>query len=396
MSSAPLPADETERLEELRALRILDTLAEAEYDDLVYLASRICGTPIALVSLVDHDRQYFKARVGLEPSETPRDVAFCAHAILKPELMIVPDALADERFANNPLVKSDPNIRFYAGTPLTTAAGHALGTLCVIDRVPRTLDESQRESLRALGRQVESLLSLRRAKNEAEQASKAKGELLARLRAEQEQSDRLLSSLFPQAVAERLRADPQATIVEEYEQATVMLCNVDDFWEVVGAQAPAEIMRLLNEVFSLFDRLAEQAGVQKIKTISHSYLAVAGVPEARPDHAEAVAELALSMQREITAIATGAHKPFSVRIGIHSGPVLAGVVGIHKLAYDLWGPAVETATQMEALGVSGGIQVSAATHALLEDKYLLEPRGEFYVRGQGEIATSMLRGRRGG
>ncbi len=373
--SAPLPADEKERLDELRQYRILDTLAESEYDDLVYLASKICGTPIALVSLVDQDRQYFKARVGLEVSETPRDVAFCAHAILKPELMVVNDAKADERFADNPLVKSDPNIRFYAGTPLITPAGHAMGTLCVIDRVPRTLDKAQRESLLALGRQVEAVLSLRRAKSEAE---------------------RLLLSLFPKPVADRLRADPHATIVEEYPEATILLCNVDDFWEVVGSRPPTEIIKLLNEVFSLFDRLAERAGVQKIKTISNSYLAVCGLPTPRPDHAEAAAELSLAMQREITGIATGSRKPFSVRIGVHSGPTIAGVVGIHKLAYDLWGPSVDMAGQMEALGVSGGIQVSEATHALLEDKYLFEPRGEFYVRGQGEVATYLLRGRRAG
>ncbi len=373
--SAPLPADEKERLDELRQYKILDTLAESEYDDLVYLASKICGTPIALVSLVDQDRQYFKARVGLEVSETPRDVAFCAHAILKPELMVVNDAKADERFADNPLVKSDPNIRFYAGTPLITPAGHAMGTLCVIDRVPRTLDKAQRESLLALGRQVEALLSLRRAKSEAE---------------------RLLLSLFPKPVADRLRADPHALIVEEYPEATILLCNVDDFWEVVGSRPPTEIIKLLNEVFSLFDRLAERAGVQKIKTISNSYLAVCGLPTPRPDHAEAAAELSLAMQREITGIATGSRKPFSVRIGVHSGPTIAGVVGIHKLAYDLWGPSVDMAGQMEALGVSGGIQVSEATHALLEDKYLFEPRGEFYVRGQGEVATYLLRGRRAG
>jgi adenylate cyclase len=394
--SAPLPADETERLEELRQYRILDTLAESEYDDLVYLASRICGTPIALVSLIDQDRQYFKARVGLKVSETPRDQAFCAHAILKPELMVVTDAHADERFADNPLVTSDPNIRFYAGTPLITPAGHAMGTLCVIDRVPRTLDQTQRESLCALGRQVESLLSLRRAKNEAEQASKTKGELLDRLHAEQAQSERLLLSLFPKPVADRLRADPHATVVEEYPEATIVLCNVDDFWEVAGSRPPTEIIKLLNEVFSLFDRLSEQAGVQKIKTISNAYLAVCGLPKPRADHAEAVAELALAMQREITTIATGSRKPFSVRIGVHSGPTLAGVVGIHKLAYDLWGPTVEFASQMESLGVSGGIQVSEATYEVLEDKYLFEPRGEFYVRGQGEVATYLLRGRRAG
>lgn len=393
---APLPPDEAERLEELRQLRILDTLAEAEYDDLVYLASHICQTPIALVSLIDQDRQFFKARIGLKATETPRELAFCAHAILRPELMVVEDATADERFADNPLVTSDPNIRFYAGTPLVTAAGHSLGTLCVIDRVPRKLDESQCKSLQALGRQVEALLSLRRAKNEADLANESKGELLRRLGAEQERSERLLLSLFPKPIADRLRTEPGACIVEEYPEATILLCNVDDFWELAGARAPREFIQLLNKVFSLFDRLTAEAGVEKIKTIGNAYLAVSGIPEPRGDHAEAVADLALAMQREIAAIPSGSQKPFSVRIGIHSGPVIAGIVGTSKLAYDLWGPAVDTASQMEACGVTGGIQVSAATHALLDDKFLFEPRGQFYVRGQGEISTYILRGQRVG
>ena len=223
---ARLPPNEAERLEELRQLRILDTLGETEYDDLVYLASSICNTPIALVSLVDADRQFFKARIGLEATETPRDLAFCAHAILRPELMVVEDATADERFADNPLVTSDPNIRFYAGAPLMTAAGHSMGTLCVIDRVPRTLTESQSKALRALGRQVEALLSLRGAKNEAERESEAKGELLRRLSTEQQRSERLLLSLFPKQIADRLRAEPGACIVEEYPEASILLCNV--------------------------------------------------------------------------------------------------------------------------------------------------------------------------
>ena len=162
MTSAPIPANEAERLAALARYDILDTPPDTAFDDLTMLAAHICQTPIALVSLLDADRQFFKSHYGLDATETPRKVSFCAHAISQPELFVVPDALADARFADNPLVTAEPSIRFYAGAPLKTQESHALGTLCVIDRVPRTLTAQQEEALRALSRLVVSRLELRR------------------------------------------------------------------------------------------------------------------------------------------------------------------------------------------------------------------------------------------
>jgi len=175
----PKPANEQQRLATLRGYEILDTEPEAAFDDLTLLASCVCQTPIALISLVDADRQWFKSSVGFSVKETSRDIAFCASAILQSDVFIVPDASEDERFAENPLVVSEPKIRFYAGAPLVRD-GHALGTLCVFDRVARKLSPEQLEALRALGRQVQAQLDLRR------NLKRLAASLAARDRAEEE------------------------------------------------------------------------------------------------------------------------------------------------------------------------------------------------------------------
>ena len=183
-----MSAGEADRLAALRRYKILDTEPEQRFDDLALLASQICGTPMALISLVDRDRQWFKARVGVDVPQTPRDIAFCAHAIEQPDLFVVPDALKDARFRDNPLVRAEPRIRFYAGAPLVTTGGNALGTICVLDREPRVLTRAQQDALEALKRQVVAQLDLRLSLDELAAA------LAARDEAEQRQ-DRLIAEL---------------------------------------------------------------------------------------------------------------------------------------------------------------------------------------------------------
>lgn len=162
MIKAPLPKNEQDRLVALQRYLILDTLPEKAFDEIVWLVSYVCQTPVAYVSIIDKDRQWFKSKIGLTAAETDRDIAFCAHAILNPEIMVVPDTFKDIRFSDNPLVLGDPKIRFYAGSPLVSEDGYPLGTLCAVDHQPRNLTSHQLEALAVLARQTERLLEYRR------------------------------------------------------------------------------------------------------------------------------------------------------------------------------------------------------------------------------------------
>jgi len=173
MKFPEIAKDEIKRLEALKGYSILDTMAEEEYDDITYLASQICGTPISLISLIDDKRQWFKSHHGLDATETPKEFAFCAHAINdKNNIFIIPDSRKDERFYDNPLVTDDPHVIFYAGIPLTNKAGFALGTLCVIDNEPNSLDEFQIKALKALSNQIIALFELRKMTVELETKAK--------------------------------------------------------------------------------------------------------------------------------------------------------------------------------------------------------------------------------
>jgi len=263
MKPAPPPANEIERLAALSDAAILDTPAETAFDDLTQLAAAICGTPIALVSLVDRDRQWFKSKVGLDASETPRDLAFCAHAILEHGVFHVPDAFEDDRFADNPLVTGPPNVRFYAGAPLETEDGYNVGTLCVIDHDPRELDEHQREALQALARQVSAQIDLRRVNR---RLARLNDELVVRAR-EAEAARVQLDELLVQArAAERAKDEFISTVSHELRTPLTSIRGAlglmeggvlgripDDAMEVVHiARANTDrLVRLINDILDL-------------------------------------------------------------------------------------------------------------------------------------------------
>ena len=208
----------------------------------------------------------------------------------------------------------------------------------------------------------------------------------------QQQSDDLLHNILPDEIARRLKSD-NTMIADHHESASMLFADVVDFTPMSAEMSPAEVVGLLNNVLTAFDRFTEELGLEKIKTVGDEYMVAAGVPRKRPDHAVAMAELALRI-RDHTEDNRFNDKDIRLRIGINSGPVVAGVVGTHKFAYDLWGDAVNIASRMESGGVPGSIQVSSATYELIRDDFVCEPRGLVPVKGRGDMETYFLIGRR--
>jgi class 3 adenylate cyclase len=216
---------------------------------------------------------------------------------------------------------------------------------------------------------------------------------LRQLEVEQARSERLLHNILPASIVQKLK-EGSDRLAEAYADVTVLFADIVSFSQVSSATSPAALVHLLNQVFSTFDQLAERHGVEKIKTIGDAYMIVGGLPTPRPDHAEVVAEMALDMQAAITRFNNPQGRPLSLRIGINTGPVVAGVIGTQKFSYDLWGDTVNIASRMEAHGLGGAIQVAPETYRRLRDSYQFAERGKINVRGRGKMPTYLLTGRK--
>jgi class 3 adenylate cyclase len=209
------------------------------------------------------------------------------------------------------------------------------------------------------------------------------------LLAEQQRSEALLLNVLPASIAVRLRQE-EHVIADQFDDVTVMFADLVDFTPSSENVDADELVRELNDLFSAFDRLAQRHALEKIKTIGDAYMVAGGLPEPRPDHAEAVADLALAIRDEVTGHLDPKGRTLAIRIGIDTGPVVAGVIGQHKFSYDLWGDTVNTASRMESHGVAGKIQVTERTYQRLRDNFLIERRGPIDVKGKGEMVTWFL------
>jgi adenylate cyclase len=220
------------------------------------------------------------------------------------------------------------------------------------------------------------------------------GQFVRQLHLERLKSESLLLNVLPARVAARLRQNPGQVIAERLDQASVLFADVVGFTPISARLQPEEVVRALDAIFTAFDALADEHGVEKIKTIGDSYMAAAGVPTPRADHAQAIAELALDIQAYCRSHPSVAGSPLQFRVGINSGPLVAGVIGRRKFIYDLWGDTVNTASRMEAHGEPGAIQLTESAYVLLRDDYVCQPHGLVEVKGKGPMQTWYLTGRR--
>jgi len=390
-----IPANEPERFEALTSYAILDTLPEIGFDEITELAAQICDCPAALVSFIDPSRQWIKAKYGLpaELSECPREISVCKVTICNNDILYVPDLLSDERFNSSPLVTGGLKLRFYCGVPLITQDGYALGTLCVVDFKSRELSFEQREALRRLSRQTMVHLELRRQLIERNEMLRLLELARDRAVAEKSESERLLLNILPPSIAAELKAS-QRVQPRFFDSASVIFIDFSGFTRIVETMEPASVIDQLDQHFTRFDDIMAKHRLEKLKTIGDAYLAVGGVPEHNRSHPLDAALCALQILDHLSKLnrqREKLHLPvWLARIGINTGPVIAGVVGKHKFTYDIWGNTVNVAERVEAAGVPGRITISEATWQHVKGRFETEPRGAVEVKHKGLVNMYFL------
>ncbi len=392
---APVPANDAARVAEVKSYHLLDTAPEIAYDEITELAAQICQCPVAIIGLVDETRDWKKSAYGFPPDQCtmPRELSICSAIICGSDLVISPDLSKDDRFRDNPLVTGEPNIRFYCGMPLINPQGYALGTFCVVDFHPRELSIEQAEAMRRLSHQVVSQFELRRSVLELERRMAELAEARREAERQRERSDRLLLNILPRAVADELRANEQV-VPRYHESVTIMFADFEGFSRLTEQIEPKSLIEQLDQFFSAFDAIAERHRLEKLKTIGDAYMCVGGLPEPNRTHDVDTCLAALSFiefMRRTNLQRDKLHLPrWDLRIGIHSGPVMAGVVGRSKFIYDVWGNAVNIAARLEAAGGTGRINVSDAVQRRVRPLMEFEPRGAVEVKNKAPISMHFL------
>ena len=385
----PLPGNEIERLAAVETYQVTDTPPEVSYDDISELAAQICQCPVGLINIIADTREWLKAKYGLPPnlSYLPRGTA-CSTAICQSDLLTVADLAQDERFADHASVRDAPHFRFYCGMPLINPEGYALGTVCVFDFEPRELTFEQSESLRRLSHQTMAHLELRRKLIELSGARKA-------LESEKMRSDDLLLNILPAKIADELKTRDEVE-PRHYNSATIMFTDFKGFTRLAEVSEPRTLVNDLNQYFSAFDEIIERNNLEKLKTIGDAYMCAGGLPEENSTHPVDACRAALEIQELMARVNSQREKMrlprWDLRIGLHTGPVMAGVVGKKKFTYDIWGDAVNVAARMESNGEAGRIALSESTYHRVKDQFECEHRGPIDAKNKGVLDTYFLNG----
>lgn len=391
-----MPLNELARVAALRRYDVLDTVPEFTFDSLAELAAQICGCPAAVMGLIDERREFFKAKYGLpaELSECPRDITICSEALCRNDLLYIPDTTKDDRVKDCGTVIGEPFVRLYCGMPLINSEGYALGTLCVIDFAPHEISAQQQEAVRGLARQAMAQLELRRQLIERDRTVHELGDARAALMAEKEKSDRLLLDILPAAIAAELKENHRVR-PRYYESATIVFADFAGFTQLTERLEPASLIEQLDRHFAHFDDIVANNRLEKLKTIGDAYMCVGGVPESNRTHVFDACLAALQMQALTARLNQQREKlrmpPWGLRIGVNTGPLIAGVVGKRKFTYDVWGNSVNVAERMEAACQPGLINISASTEHRVHAMFETEPRGTVEVKHKGQMEMFFLR-----
>ena len=395
MSEFELPSNEELRIQTLKSYEILDTAPEVSFDDITELAAEILGCPVSFIEFMDADRQWFKSKYGLpeEYIETPRDIAICNTVICQGNLLCVPDLSQDDRFRTNPLVKSAPNVRFYAGAPLITPNGQAIGTICSVDFEKKEISVNQQEALKKLSKQVMTQLELRRTLAEIKNSLLIQGKLTKELEVEKENIKQIMSKILPVNIA--LELQEKKKVEPKYiDECSVLFTDFVGFTKLTENISPKNLIDLLHQIFCKFDEICKKNEVEKIKTIGDSYMCVSGVVDKKKDHANRLCMVAKEMLAYLDKTNIQRSKlrmpTWEMRIGIHTGPVICGVVGDDKFTFDMWGDTVNTASLMEQNSEPGKINISENTYLHIQKTLSSLERGEVLTTKKGPLKMYFL------
>ena len=390
-----IPDNDAERVKAVESYEILDTDQERDFDDITELAASLTGCKVSYIGFFDEKRLWLKSKYGLPPdlTERPRELTLCSPTICQSDLVVVPDMSKDSRYAELPTVKNPPNAKFYCAMPLINPEGFALGTLCVWDTVVMELEPHIQQCMRRLARQVLSKLELRR---QIIEARRQEAEALQALASEKASADRAttqLRNLFPSAVASQV-TEGEVVDPRFYSSATIMFIDIEGFTTLAESIEPRVLIEQLGDFFSVFDRIVEKHGLEKIKTIGDGYLAASGLPTETRDHAYRACLAALEIRDAMAKRNAERQKlllpEWPIRIGIHSGAVIAGIVGVSRMTYDVWGDGVNLASRLQDHCEAGQINISESTVGLLGDAFELRARGQIEAKNKGQVKMYYL------